>query len=259
MGHRIDIICLLFTLASLSAGCANTEEARVRDRIAQSGLKPEANSARVAEIAHRLESAYGACSSLAFTAHVTEPPNNYKVRVELAMTPDKLKTKAFVDDVPIVIWTLIDGQFEECKLPYKGTAAQYSIRKAEQPDGPVDVTLSDGIERHMCCLGHYSSTWLAPTAHPTAFYSERIRGGVWVGTAQLDGLTCDVIACLPDQGHCTSTELFYVRPDGFLAKWESIRPTGSKIPRLMRIRTYVNYERNQVAPETWHFEKNKAA
>lgn len=241
-------------IIGIIGGCQPTDAGRVRARIARHGLSEKENRQKISEITERIKRAHD-CQSLSFTAKISEPPATYIVRVELAMAERRFKTRAFVDEVPVIVWTLLDGIFEEYKLAYWGSPEEYAKRPAENPSGPDDVVFGGGIERHLCSLGSYYVTWLGKDNPRINYLRERIGTGYWLGLEKDGQEYCDVVACLPVENY-GGTEIFYVRADGFLHKWESIRPVDqSKIPRLMRIRRYGNYQRDQVSPDTWRFEK----
>ncbi|MBK8271351.1 MAG: hypothetical protein IPK83_24725 [Planctomycetes bacterium] len=256
--HRIPQSIAAILLLTL-LGCAQTQptlndEQRTRQRIESTGLTESENETRVAGIADRIEDAYAACSTLSLTATITEPLYPETKRVELAMTPDKLKARIFIDDVPVLVWTLADGRWEEFKSEYNGEPKAHLIRTPESDEGPLDVTLSDGIERHMCGLGGYYQTWLAPDSRRIEYFASRIAKGSWIANEKVHGRQCDVVACLPNERY-GGTELIYVRPDGFVARWESIRPTERDgPPKLMRIRTYSNYRTTPLPDATWNLE-----
>ncbi|MBX3393771.1 MAG: hypothetical protein KF841_00240 [Phycisphaerae bacterium] len=245
-------------LASLT-GCSTqsmlpTDEPAVREQIARQGLSESDNLTRVSALAKKIESAYTSCSTLKFTAKITEPPHPELKRVEIAMTPGRLKSRIFIDDVPVLVWTHADGQWQECKAAYRGIPAQYFFMPVQSPDEPIDVRLSDGIERHMCGFGGYYHTWLAKDSGRIRYFTMRVSNGFWIGTHRVDNHRCDVVACLPNQNY-GGTELIYIRPDGFISRWDSIRRSRpDESPRLVRIRTYSDFQLHPLPPETWEFE-----
>lgn len=252
--HSIAAILLLGLLGCVKTQPTLNDEQRIRQRIEHAGLSKSENETRVVGIADRIESAYAACSTLSLTATITEPPFPETKRVELAMTPDKLKARIYIDDVPVLVWTLADGQWEEFKSEYNGEPKAHLIQTLESAEGPLDVTLSAGIERHMCGFGGYYHTWLAPDSRRIEYFASRVANGSWIANEELDGRKCDVVACLPNERY-GGTELIYIRPDGFVARWESIRPTEDDgPPKLMRIRTYSNYRTTPLPDDTWNLE-----
>lgn len=251
--------CALAIVLTSLAGCAAqfelpTDEPAVRERIARHGLSESDNLTRVSALARKIDSTYTSCSALKFTAKITEPPHPEVKRVEIAMTSDRLKTRIFIDDVPVLVWTHANGQWQECKADYRGIPAQYSTMPVQSPDEPTNVTLSEGIERHMCGLGGYYHTWLARDSRRIRYFRTRVSSGFWIGTHRVDNRLCDVVACLPNPNY-GGTELIYIRPDGFVSRWDSIRRSRpDESPRLVRIRTYSDFQPHPLPPETWEFE-----
>lgn len=238
--------------ASLTAEQAYARMIRAKMRDAP--LSPEENTTKVAELAAKVRRAYESCSNLSLRAEITEPPSPVIKHVQMSSAPCLLKTRAYIDGELVLVFTLRDGLFEEWKAAWNGVPEMHQIRAAESPDGPADIELADGLERHACGFGSCYKSWLGPGAEKVNHFVNRMTSGTYVGVEMQNGRECDVVACPPNESY-GGLDVLFVRPDGFVASWRTIVEFDDKPARLIRIRNYSEYRTAMLRPETWRFEK----
>ncbi len=239
------------------AGCATpgdlTDYSCLQARYNRLALSAEENARLVEVLAGKIERAYSSTQYLSFDAECTWP-RNVRLQARVAMAPDRLKTVGFIDGTRVVVYTLQNGLFEEYKAAFKGVPTMYQMKVVGDACGPEDLELLEGIEEYGCPMGGYYHTWLGQGASKPAFFVERTRAGDYLGTTVLEGQRCDLVLCQPTARY-GGIELFYFRPDGLAARWDTFRvDKAGAVPKHTRSRIYQRLSLNPLPPDTWDFE-----
>lgn len=145
------------------------------------------------QMAKKIKTRYENMKFLSFDAEVYEVPAYMKATAEVTMRPGFYTTKASFDGQ--LVWELMfkEGKAYEHKLPYRGVIDQRLTYPVEQPDGPGNISLVDGIPFHMgCMIGSCLCTWVGPDADHILLMVRRLEEGWYVRKENVDGISCRV-------------------------------------------------------------------
>lgn len=216
-------------------------------------LSDRENAAKTEALARKVREAYGRCEYYSFEA-TTKDAAGVR-RVEMAMTPSRYKTRVYFGERLIWVGTRRDRIYEEWKPAYLGRPQRCHVEHFEPGNPKENIELEEGIEEHTCSMGGYLDTWLGPNSRKVGLFDFEICHGRWIGVEEEDGQSCDVVASPPNERYGV-LHLLYVRPDGFIARWDSYRDEDGKA-HFVRSRLFRRMQTQLPPFDVFQFEDPK--
>ncbi|HKQ48865.1 MAG TPA: hypothetical protein VJZ71_12415 [Phycisphaerae bacterium] len=213
-------------------------------------MTDEENALKTDALASRVRQAYERCSFFSFEA-TTKDAAGIR-RVEMAMTPSRYKTRVYLGDKLIWVGTRREEIYEEWKPSYLGYPQRRHVERFTPPVRKESIELMEGIEQHTCSMGGYLDTWLGPDSRRVGLFDFEIRKGRSIGVEDVDVHKCEVVATPPNERYGVM-HVLYVRPDGFVARWDSYADDEGTA-RFIRSRVFQRIRTEAPSIDVFEFE-----
>ncbi len=244
---------VVVSMVGCNAAQRTDSEGWLKKRLERGSISHEQSVARARELSKKIEQAYETCQHLSMAVEMHEPDLDLLEWVERSMTPDRLKSNIYIGGKKVLVYTIVGNEYQEWVAGRGDVPAKHVMHRLESHDASKPITLLDGIEAYGCAFGFYTNNLLGPISHKREFLADRSANGYFVGQEIVDGRNCDVVACLPNERFWIM-EMFYVRPDGFLARRESWEFIDGTKRHLIRVFDFQRLENKPLPESTWRFE-----
>jgi len=226
----------------------------LRSRSLEIGAKVVRRHRELEHLSFRDESRLYWCKSGSFAA--TLPMNWWRYRRPLSIarvfnSGDNVRLEISSQGQPVLTFLRCNGRIAEYRWAIgtePGAETSYD-ESGYVKDYRLGANIDFGIR---CQNGLYLVTNIGPNSLRPERFKRFFDHGIWVGTTQVDGVTCDVLLCRFESDEEREFNAFYIEPGGLVLVWIQtgvIDDPNADV--VLKIKHYTDYKTDPIPPEVF--------
>jgi len=227
----------------------------LQTRAAEIGAKVVRRYRELEYLSFRDENRWYWCKTGSFAS--TLPMNwwRYRKRASIARvfnTRHSLRLEiASPQEQPLLTFLRSRGHISEYRWPIGGTPG--ACTSFDEVGYNKNFRLGEPLHPgDICNNGLYMLSQIGPQAKQPAVFKRFFDYGIWVGTTQVDGRTCDVLLSRFDPDEDRDFNAFYIEPSGLILVWIQTGVIDDPNADVMlKIKHYTDYKTDPIPPEVF--------